>query len=508
MSKKGQTATRKKKGHGALYNAMPWNLKREINVLGYDFSVWRIAGIYAAIIGVMVGVGVAFKLPLVWTIPLLIAGLWFAPTLVRNNYKNKYERQRFSDVNVYIEQSLYAFKNSQKILTTLEDVKILFPQGAMREAIDAAIDIITDPSAAQHHENAEEKALAIIAARYPNDYVRSLHRFMLKVESIGGNFDASISLLLENRAMWENRVLKLQDLRKKKRSEILGSVGASLALCLMMLYILPAQVDISQMLPVRIANVAMIAIFVRIYLAADTKLSSDLLRSKSTEDDNQLLRDYERYVNYDPARERRKSLLYAILPALMIALGMLVFHKTWVSVAGAVLLLLMVFQHRIGHALLERRLKREISIAFPQWLMELALLLQSDNVQVAVFKTVDTALPVLRPELTKMRDALLENPAASEPFLQFFDNFHMPEITTSMQMLYSLSVGSGGDSDDQISNIVRRNNTILDRAEDMQNQDSMSSLYTLFLLPVLLGGVVLMVDMTMFLMSFITNIGI
>jgi len=496
------------KKHGALYYAMPWNLRREINILGYGFSVRRIALIYAAIIAVMVGVGLAFKLTLPWMAPLVIAGLWFAPTLVRNNYKNKFELQRFSDVNVYIEQSLYAFKNSQKILTTLEDVKILFADGAMREAIDAAIDVITDPTAAGHHENAEAKALGIIEARYPNDYVRSLHRFMLKVESIGGTFDSSIGLLLENRSMWENRVYKLQDRRKQKRSQILGSVIASLSLCLLMLYILPAEVDISHMLPVQIANVVMIVVFVRIYLAADTKLSSDLLRSQTYSDDEKLLRDYNRFVNYDAHREMRKSLVWALFPLAILAVGVFLVHNTWVIVAGVVLLPLMLFQHALGHKLLEKRLKREIGWAFPQWLMELALLLQSDNVQVAIFKTIATAPAVLRPELVLLRDKLQADPASSEPFLNFFSLFHMPEVTTSMQMLYSLSVGSGGDPDEQISNIVKRNNIILDRAEDMRNDDSMSSLYTLFLLPVLLGGMVLMVDMTMFLMSFISNIGI
>ncbi len=498
------------KARSALYYAMPWNLKREINVLGYGFSAGRIALIYAAIAAIMVGAGLAFKLPPAWTLPLILAGLWFAPALVRNTYKNRYERQRFADVNVYIEQMLYAFKNSQKILTALEDVRILFPRGsAMRESIDQAIGIITDPASPTRHENAEKKALAVIEERYPNDYVKSLHRFMLKVEGIGGDFDSSINLLLDNRAMWENRVYKLQDQRKQKRSQILGSVIASLLLCLVMLYILPAQADISQMLPVRIANVAMIIVFVRIYLAADTKLSSDLLRSKTYQDDELLLRDYQRYLAYDPRRSLRASLLYAALPALLIAAGALIVHNTWVIAAGSVLLPLTLAQHSLGHRLLGKRLHREISTAFPQWLMELALLLQSEgSVQTAIFANIDTALPVLRPELSKLRDRLNEDPASPDPFLRFFEDFHMPEITTSMQMLYSLSIGSGGDADEQIPNIVKRNNTILDRAEEMRNNDSLSGLYTLFLLPVLLGGVVLMVDMTMFLLAFMSNLGI
>lgn len=499
----------KPKKRSALYYAMPWNLRREISTLGYGFSTKRILVVYLVIIGLMVGVGLAFKLPLMWILPIVVAGLWFAPTLVRNSYRNRFEKQRFSDVNVYIEQMLYAFKNSQKVLTALEDVKVLYPVGsAMREAIDQAIIVITDPTAVGNNEVAERRALDQIEARYPNDYVRSLHRFMLKVESIGGNFDSSIELMLANRAMWENRVHKLQDQRRQKRSQILGSVGASAALCMLMLYILPADVDISEMTVVRVANVLMVIIFTRIYLAADTRLSSDLLRSKSYGDDEKLLKDYQRYVNYDAKAGFKSSLLFSILPVAIMAIGWFVLQNTWVTVAGAVLLPMMLTQHALGHKLLGKRLRREISVAFPQWLMELALLLQADNVQVAIFKTVDTALPVLRPELRILQERLMRDPAASEPFMEFFGRFQMPEITTSMQMLYSLSIGGGGDADEQVANIVKRNNIILDRAEQMQNDNSLSSLYTLFLLPVLLGGVVLMVDMSAFLLTFITNMGL
>jgi hypothetical protein len=506
---KKTTKTAKKKKRSALYYAMPWNLVREIRVFSYGFSGKRIALTYALIIGLMVGVGMAFKLPPLWLLPLVVAGLWYSPTLVRNAYRNKFEKQRFSDANVYIEQMLYAFKNSQKILTSLEDVRVLYRVGSpMREAIDEAIAVITDPTAVKNNESAERRALEQIEARYPNDYVRSLHRFMLKVESIGGNFDSSVELLLSNRAMWENRIHRLQDQRRQRRSQILGSVAASAGLCLLMLYILPTEVDISAMTPVRIANVLMVIVFMRIYLAADTKLSSDLLRSQSYDDDRKLLQAYERYVNYDAKKGFKASLVFAIFPVLIILVGMFVFENTWVTVAGVVLLPVLLFQHTLGHNLLGKRLRREVSVAFPQWLMELALLLQADNVQVAIFKTTETALPVLRPELKILQERLMVDPAASEPFMEFFGHFQMPEITTSMQMLYSLSIGSGGDADEQVANIVKRNNIILDRAEQSRNDDSLSSLYTLFLLPTLLGGLVLMVDMTAFLMTFVTKMGL
>lgn len=507
MNKKNKPVRKQKDTHSALYYAMPWNLKKEIEALGYAFSTSRIALIYAIIIFIMVGCGVAFKLTVPWMIPLVIAGLWFAPTIVRNSYKNKWELKRFSDVNVYIEQMLYAFKNSQKVLTALQDVSILFPEGAMREVIDQAIAMIADPSSAKSSEDIEAKALGLIEARYPNQYIKSLHRFMLKVESIGGDFDSSIRLLLDNRAMWENRTYKLQDKRRQKRSQIIGSCVASGGLCLAMLYILPSNVDISTMLPVCIANVFMVIALFAVFLKADKKLSSNLLRERKESGDSKIIADYHRYINYDKKREFRKSLKFAIIPAVIIVVG-LITHNTIATVVGVILLPVMLTQHILGHKLLGKRLRREISVAFPQWLMELALLLQSDNVQVAIFKTVDTALPVMQPELKKMRRELMAHPDSSEPFLRFFHEFQMPEITTSMQMLYSLSTGSGGDADEQISNIVKRNNIILDRNEDMANDNSMAALYTLFLMPVILGAVVLMVDMTCFLIAFMTNMGI
>ena len=495
---------KQKDTHGALYYALPWNLQREIGQLGYAFSTTKIFMIYGIVVFIMVLLGLFLQLSIPGLIPLVLAGLLFAPKMVRNSYKNKWEKKRFSDVNVYIEQMLYAFKNSQRILTSLQDVAILFPQGAMREVIDDAIEMISNPSQVGSHENAEEKALGLIAARYPNRYIDQLHRFMLKVEGIGGNFDSSVKLLLDSRQMWENRMLKLQDKRRAKRTEILMSCAVAMGLCVAMLYILPSGVEIGINPLVQVTNVVFIILLFMIFLKADTKLAANMLNTGKNMNNDKLVDDYWRYVKYDPQKALKTSIKFSIIPIVILVLGF-IFKNGWVMGFGGVLLPIMLCQHILGHKLLEKRLKREIGQAFPQWLMELALLLQTDNVQVSIFKTVDTALPVLRPELEILRDKLEANPDSSEPFMQFFYKFSMPEITTSMQMLYSLSVGSGGDPSEQIANIVQRNNIILDRAEDMANEDSRAGLYTLFLAPVMLGAVVLMVDMTVFLMAFMQN---
>lgn len=491
-----------------LYYAWPPNLKAEIGVLGYEFGNKQIMTVYGALIGIMLLMGYLFQLPIVWQIPLIIAGLLFAPKVVQNTYKNKWEWTRFADVNTYIEQMLYAFKDSQKVLTALEDTLVLFPEGgAMHEVMEGAIQMMTNAEVTDKTVNIEEQALALIESRYPNTYIKSLHRFMLKVESIGGDFDSSIQLLLENRQMWENRVTKLQDKRKKKRQEILGSCIASALLCLSMLYILPAEVSIGEMAMVRAGNVIMIILMVMVYLKADTKLSSNLIEPKKPRSEEKVNKDYNRYKNYDSHAEFKTSLKYTVIPLVIILVSLLVFHNKWGALAGVILTPVMLTQHIWGYKLLERRLTREIQIAFPEWLMEVALLLQSDNVQVSIFKTVDNALPILKPELVKLRDELMANPNSMEPYTNFFGGFPLPEKTTAMQKLYAMSTGTG-NPEEQIANIVHRNNITLDRAEDMANEDSMAGLYTLFLAPVLIGSAILMVDMTCFLLYFMQNFAI
>ena len=504
MSKKAKT--KKNRRTGVLYRAFPRHLLAEIRSYGFSFQPKKIVSVYLGVIAAMLLTGRVLKLDLPFAIIVAVFGAIFAPSVIANSYQNKYEKARFVDVGVYIEQMLYAFKNSQKILTSLEDVSILFPEGEMKEVITTAIGIIKNPRSAKSTENVDEKALAFIESVYPNKYVKDLHRFMLKVERIGGNFDGSIDLLLKSRSMWESRVEKIVARRVNKKTEITISCIASLFLCAMMLYILPGDVDISESILVQIGNtVATIGVFF-IYVRADKGLAVNLVDDKKVKDDKEIIKSYLKYINYDSESEFKTSLKFIIIPIILMGLGYF-FEIKGLLIAGGVLAPLMLFQHELGHKVLGKSLKTQIELAFPQWLMEIALLLQADNVQVSIFKTVDNSPAVMRVELIKLRDALHKNPDSAQPFLDFFSAFDMPNITTSMQMLYSLYVGSGGDSQTQINNIIERNNIALDYAEQKADDNSLGGLQILFMLPILVVTVAMLIDMVVFLMMFFDNMG-
>ena len=71
--------------------------------------------------------------------------------------------------------------------------------------------------------------------------------------------------------------------------------------------------------------------------------------------------------------------------------------------------------------------------------------------------------------------------------------------------LYALSNGGYGNSEKQLSQILKRNQELLDKAEREQNQDSLAGLYALFLAPALTGAGKMMIDMTAFLVVFLAG---
>lgn len=125
----------------------------------------------------------------------------------------------------------------------------------------------------------------------------------------------------------------------------------------------------------------------------------------------------------------------------------------------------------------------------------MSLLLQSENVQVAMFKSYEDAPAVLKPALRDFLEELREKPASMEPYLHFLGAFTLPEVRSSMKMLYSLSEGTGGDASFQIADIIRRNQLMMDKAQKMKNEDSLAGMYALFLAPQLTGGGKIIVDM-------------
>lgn len=424
----------------------------ELKRYGYVFSVKRSILMYGMAVAFALLCGKFFRLERMY---LLILCLWCAclfPFFLRNLYRNRYGQRQFVEINNYMEQFLYSFQKSGKILVTLKDVEKLFANGMMHTRIQEAIAYIEDTYDEDH---VEKKGLAMIEQEYPIHHVAMIHRFALQVEEKGGEYGEAIRLMLDARRMWADRSYELLKEKKRKRTQILISVLVSLLLCSVFVYVAErVSLSITGFVVVKVVTLLTLLLDIWIFYVADRKLSMESM--DETYDEKELLRQYEKVKR---SEEKQHA--------------------------------------ELGTRIAKKNVSRALQKMFPQWLLEVSLLLQSENVQVAIMESYDEAPVLMKPALRELIQKLQLRPTDMEPYLEFLQEYALPEIQSSMKMLYALSEGTGGNANNQISDIIRRNQLLLDQAQKMKNEDALGGLYALFLAPQLTGGAKMLVDMGM-----------
>ncbi len=424
----------------------------ELRKYGYEFT-WK-KGILTYLGGVAfsVGLGLFFHLDGVYLVILCGACLFMLPFFLRNLYENRYEQKNFMDANTYMEQFLYSFQKSGKILTTLHDVSSIFGPGDMKNEIEKAIDYIENT---YDESDVESRGLALISKAYPASQIASMHRFVCQVEHLGGEYGNAILLMLDARSMWADRTYELLKEKKRKRQQVIISIAVSLLLCSSFVYVAKQMnLSITGFAVAKFVTLATLLVDLIIFYAADKKLT--LRGMEETYDDEELLRQYQKVMRNQEKR-----------------------HK------------------EVGYGIAKRKVTRAIQKLFPQWLLEVSLLLQSENVQVAIMQSYKEAPVILKPALDDLLKELRLHPTDMEPYLGFLSEFSIPEVQSSMKMLYSLSEGCGGNANGQITDIIRRNQNLLDQAQKMKNEDALAGMQVLFLAPQLSGGAKMLADMVM-----------
>jgi len=437
-------------------------LSDELTTYGYVFSMKKSILMYALAVAAMFLLGKVFRLNNISIIVLSVVAIILLPFFIRNHVRNKYIQRQFSDLNIYMEQFLYSFRKSKKVLAALKDVEGLFEKGEMKDTIASAIHHIEKTF---DEKDVVRNGLKIIEDKYDNDVLRMIHRFALEAESLGGDCDGSVTLLLSYRRMWADRVYDVMNEKKKNRRDIILSIIVSLVLC-SAVYVVAQKVDVdfSSNIFSNIVTSAVLILDLLIFYKADTVLSAnDELKKKKN--DEELLKQYERIEEYNDS----------------------------------------FILDRIAKKAAMKSVTRALEEAFPEWLMQVSLLLQTENVQVAIMKSYKDAPPVMKPALKELIGGLKKEPDSINPYLNFLSEYTLPEVRSSMKMLYSLSIGSGGDFSEQIADFIRRNQSMNDKAERNKSSDRLSGMYALFLAPQITGGAKLVCDMVLLFVMYLAS---
>ncbi len=426
------------------------------------------------------------------------------PVWERGRRIRKEQQQRFTDANIYMEQMLYSFRKNNKILSALTDVERLFAAGQMKDCMKKALSYMKDTYG---EGQITEKALSFIESDYPAQRIGYVHQLMLKTERLGGDCEASVRILLKDRDVWEKETVSYQKRCQFQKRNITAAILLSCLLCLLTPILCQGalkEVNVTDSLLYQASTLFMLLLSLGLYLVTEKYFTRDWLAGKKYQDSKISLDRYYKVVNYDFSKEKKKSLCMAV-PALVL-LAVFLFTGHWFLVAGLFpVCLLLAFSYKVDYGLAKKAVIHEIRKAFPDWLMEVSLLLQTENVQNSIRKSREFAPDILRPQLNDLVENLEAMPESNIPYSRFLQEFAIPEAASAMGMLYSLSDGSGSDADVQMEEILSRNARWMGESEALSNSDKVAKMYLLFLIPALFGSLKMVLDMTLILFAFFSQ---
>ena len=436
----------------------------------------------------------------VWIcIALGVYAFLMVPFYQKRTRKIQEYQQRFYDVSLYLDTILYAFVKEEKVEPAVRDVRQALPDGKMKTVVEMAHDYLV-----MTYDEVEllEESLSLIDREYPCKRVHDVHKFMTHVEYYGGEIEKPVRLLLEDKGRWEQRIKQEMQNRKKQLLDVVLSVVASIVICSAVIYLPVMDVDISREWMLQILALLVIVANTQILFWAQKYLEVDWIGLQLHEEEEYYRKKMLEYENYDEEGQKRLSLGLGVIAMLGTGIAFCVGNQV-LTMLGLLATLFFGNQHKIGKGLLERNLRREIAYAFPNWLLDMVLLLQSENVQVSLEKSKEFVPGVLRKELHHLIEELKINPESAEPYHGFLKSFEIPEVYSAMGILYSISIGNSGNADKQISELVEKNLELLDVTEKDMLRRQANGMQVLFLLPVLTASLKLMADMVVLMLRFL-----
>lgn len=238
-------------------------------------------------------------------------------------------------------------------------------------------------------------------------------------------------------------------------------------------------------------------------------MSSDWLQSGEIKDTEYLLHCYDKIRDYDVMTEKKKSLLWSS-PFLIAAVIVFLMHRRGIALLLLVVGMICLFQHRMTRKLAMEDVTNALYAAMPQWMIQMALLLQHNNVQVSIAKSIQSAPEILRPELQLLQERLSEHPESLAAYTDFCKDYDVPEAQSLMKMLHSIAEAGTGNANLQITNMLQRVQEMQQLSDQRQDESSRFKMQMVFLYPVFGATVKLLIDLTLgsvYMMLMLGNMG-
>ena len=502
--------------------------KTKIQGYGYNYSVSKYVLTAIAVLSAMVIISYFYELKLAAIIALAVLALLMLPSIILSQYRYLYNNGRFEQLVDYMEQMIISFKQNPKILYALESCTDIV-EGEIKTCVEEAINIITTDTTT---ENVYEKALGVIEKQFPNSRLRTLHRFLINVENVNSvAYQESIDTLYFDIRSWVTRVYSFQKQIANMKSKLSIIMGLSLLVAAAFVQIIvvvenslknstdPAEMDemfgnpdmftinvtghpISQ-----ITSILFIGLFILMYMIMCSRIHGNwLVNDLSKEDPDRLYKEMDYIVNFDGKKSLKTgAVLGVIIGGAFAVLGFIIWKP--LALLGLAMFFILMFKGHLSYKSKKKHIEKELIKEFPVWMRDVAINLNNMVVVKAIEDSKDTASPVIKPFITHFLEEIEKDPVSIRPYKEFLGIYSISEINTAIKILYSVKMLNKDDAQRQINDLISRNQILLEESEQMKNDDALSGVSAIALIPMLLMIFKLLADMMLLMISLFGMIG-
>ena len=541
----------KKKGFAKINEDLkyvnPAYLSKEIKGYGYNFELGTYIKKVALILIAMLIASAMFRLHWYAIIALALIDIVAYPMIILAQFKQTSNNNDFEQIVMYLDQMIISFKGYPKILTAMK-VSNEMLEGKMHNIVQQAIDIIeTDVTS----PNVYKRAFALIEDEYKCSRIRTLHRFMLTVESENSiEYQDSMDTLYSDVRKWQTRTYKFQKDLADTKAKITILLAGSIGIAALFSYILKTvetsaveSIDKKTYLsyiqagqknsvymqdgnyfkklviivdnPVyQWATVIFFLCMIIIYTVLNTKIHGNwLVKDIENTEDVKILGYMHDLALEDPVQKKKNSRIAgAVIGGLFIAVAAILFifdsdmYKL-TFVLGAIMYIVVAKLPDLNTKTKFKAIERNIKQEFPLWMRDIAINLKNRVVVRAIDESLYEAPYTLKPFLWNFLANIELDPTSIAPYMTFLGKYSAQELSTAVKTLYSVRILDKHDSQRQINDLIERNQELLAEAEKMRNEDSISGVSMLSLLPMVIMSFLLMVYMVIMLVEFMSLVG-
>lgn len=472
------------------------NLQETASSYGYEYTLNEFIIQSCAIIGIVLGVSYVSQLKGLYLAWISIIALLSIPFLIYAYFKQMYATKRFEMVQSYLSNVLPVFMQKPKFRYAIEEVRDMSSK-QMRQSLNHALSYIDTNT---DDENVVGTAMSFIEMEFPNSRIKSVHKLMSDIEN--GNSESYVDIC-ENMYIdiegWIRRVYNFQKELKSRRTSLLMLCGFSIILNTIFVYMYGTSevfVGFTDKTLYQVSTFIFIAaVFIVMALVITMLHGGWLVDDSKDKDTEEKIKAYNYIHTHDGSIKKNDVIVsFIFFVGAFYMISILGNKMGWALIMLAAIFL---FRSKMNYTSQKKKVSDTLMIEFPVWLRTVALNLNDMTVIVSMEKSMETCSFLMKKELDKFFEEYNENPTSIAAFNNFLSEYDIDDVQSSMKILYTIQSMSKEDVNNQVTIIIQRNQELLAKTEQMQNEESLGAAELLGYMPMILLTAQLIMSMVL-----------